>query len=224
VIELLTYLLDEITAGAEIYYSGRIGGQYLKSSFILCDDFTELTSKLFLLCENPAWSDRTTRGFKSYHRVKVDVEDALAIARGGDVAAAREFHTRMRSRRDRRNRFFHGADLLDLNVTQRMCLESYCDLLQYGRLLFEKAWTDAVAGSRNLETYELLFEVERRALSDPAVASGLMRLLSSWPRNSPGTRRVGIQVAVHPEDLHLRLCVINGGAVLRDRLRTMIVT
>lgn len=223
-IELLTYLLDEITAGAEIYYSGRIGGQYLKSSFILCDDFTELTSKLFLLCENAAWSDRTGRGFKSYHRVKLDVEDALTIARGGDVAAARELHTRMRSRRDRRNRFFHGADLLDLNVTQRMCLESYCDLLQYGRLLFGTPWADAIAGSRNLETYELLFEVERRALSDPAVASGLMRLLSSWPRNSSGTRRVGIQVAVHPEDLHLRLCVINGGVVLRDRLRTMIAT
>jgi hypothetical protein len=49
----LPYLLDEICAGVEIYYTGRTGGQYLKTAFILCDDYTKLAAKLFLLSHRP---------------------------------------------------------------------------------------------------------------------------------------------------------------------------
>ena len=59
-----------VCAGVEIYYTGKQGGQYLKTAFILCDDYTELTSKLFLLNKNLSWSDTNQSGrFKNYHNV-----------------------------------------------------------------------------------------------------------------------------------------------------------
>ena len=221
-IEQLAYLVDELCAGVEIYYSGRIGGQYLKAAFILCDDYTELTSKLFLLCDDRTWSDRAGGVFKNYHAVKVDLEAVFAAKRPEKLETVRAVHERMGSRRERRNRFFHSADLLDLNVTQRMCLESFCDLFDYGLTLFGDEWAKAVGGARNLETYELLLRLERAALRDPAVSNQLMKVLQDWPRNSSSGRRAGIQVATHPEDLHLRLAVINGGSALRDRLRALL--
>lgn len=60
----LTYLMDEVCAGVEIYYTGRAGGQYLKTAFILCDDYTELTSKLFLLMDDANWPDKEDGRFK----------------------------------------------------------------------------------------------------------------------------------------------------------------
>ncbi len=219
----LTYLVDEICAGVEIYYSGRTGGQYLKTAFILCDDYSELMSKLYLLSENPAWSDRNDRGrFKNYHQVKNQTE-ALVRAKGTpDRDTIKAIHDRMKGRRDRRNKFFHSADLLDLSVTLRMCLEAFVDLFDYGSLLFDAAWTTAVTGARNLETYELLLRLERDSLSDPALTDKVMAILGQWPRNSSSARKLGIQIAAHPQDLHLRLAVTNGGAALRARLRPLL--
>ena len=45
----LTYLMREICAGVEIFYSSKTGGHFCKTAFIFCDDYTKLTSKLFLL-------------------------------------------------------------------------------------------------------------------------------------------------------------------------------
>jgi hypothetical protein len=56
----LPYLLDEICAGAEIYYTGRTGGQYLKTALVLCDDYSELVSKLFLRTNDSDWTDMMT--------------------------------------------------------------------------------------------------------------------------------------------------------------------
>jgi hypothetical protein len=40
----LTYLIDEVCARAEIYFTGRQGGQYLKTAFILLLASTTHTS------------------------------------------------------------------------------------------------------------------------------------------------------------------------------------
>ena len=180
------------------------------------------SSKLFLLCDDRTWSDRAGGGFKNYHAVKVDVEGVFAAKHPEELDTVRALHERMRSIRDRRNRFFHSADLLDLSLTPRMCLESFCDLFDYGLKLFGDEWAKAVGGAGNLETYELLLRLERAALRDPAVSIQLMKVLQDWPRNSSSGRKVGIQIATHPEDLHLRLAVVNGGSALRNRLRALL--
>lgn len=132
----LTYLMDEICAGVEIYYTGRQGGQYLKTAFILCDDYTELTSKLFLLTKNPSWSDTKPNGrFKNYHDIQNDVK-AQFLTGTAELAQVQALHTKMKSRRDRRNDFFHSTHLLDLSVTPRNCVEAFLELLDYGELLF----------------------------------------------------------------------------------------
>ncbi len=211
----LQHLADEICAGAEVYFTGREGGQYLKTAFILCDDYTELASKLFLLERTTEWQDTKSNGnFKSYHQVLKDVESACPTAS--------ELCAQMRERRERRNAFFHSAQLLDLSITSRMCVEAFCDLFSYCELLFETAWTDSVAAARNLEILELLFRLECRAYSDPQLVPKVAEVIRSVPRNNSSTSRTGIQVAVFPADLHLRLSVIHGGSALRDALAALL--
>src|SRR4051794_7682908 len=102
----LTHLAEEICAGGEIYYTGRVGGQYLKTSFLLCDDYVELGSKLFLITNDKDWSDKQSGRFKGFRTVLNDVRDQ-AVALGLDLAPIDELQERMRQRRDRRNGFFH---------------------------------------------------------------------------------------------------------------------
>ena len=207
----LTHLADEICAGAEIYFTGRQGGQYLKTAFILCDDYTELASKLFLLENTEGWRDDNGRGgFKSYHQVLSDVCDA-----NGNVSLLCD---RMRERRVRRNDFFHSAHLLDLNITPRMCVEAFCDLFEYCEMLFCSEWSVAGSGARNLETLITLFRLEHLTFSDPDIGRTVGQVIGQWPRNAASKKRSGVHVAMYPEDLHLRLCVISGGSQLRDRL------
>jgi len=53
----LPYLVAEINAALEVYLSGRTGQQHNRTAYILCDDGAELAGKLFLLIDNPQWSD-----------------------------------------------------------------------------------------------------------------------------------------------------------------------
>ena len=53
----LPYLMREICSGMEIYFSTRTGGSYNKTSFILCDDYVELLSKLWLAEKVNGWTD-----------------------------------------------------------------------------------------------------------------------------------------------------------------------
>lgn len=218
----LIYLVDEICAGVEIYYTGRTGGQYLKTSFILCDDYTELVSKLFLLTDDPAWSDHANGGFKSYHKVLSDVSTVLAKRMSPALPRVDELQGAMKARRKRRNDFFHSTSLLDLNVSPRICVESFCDLLEYGGMLLGADWQVATRAARNLESYEALLRLERMAFSDPSITPRVNRVLQGWPRNSSSSRKRGAHVAEYPEDLHLRLCVTCGGKELRDKLLSLL--
>jgi hypothetical protein len=220
----LTYLVDEICAGVEIYYTGRTGGQYLKTAFILCDDYSELVSKLFLLTDNSSWTDKKPNNhYKNYHDVMNDVATVATAKMRPARTRVIELQEAMEQRRNRRNDFFHSTNLLDLSVTPRNCVESFCDLMEYGEILFGVDWRTALEACRNLATLEVMLQLERRAFSDPAVTPKMNNVIQNWPRNTQNKKNKGAHVAEYPEDLHFRLCVTCGGKALRDKLKALIV-
>lgn len=215
--------MDEICAGVEIYYSGRQGGQYLKTAFILCDDYAELTAKLFLITQNPAWSDHRTNGrFKNYHDIQQDVRGVITQTRPTDVVQITALSNAMETRRSRRNDFFHSTTLLDLSVTQRICVEAFCDLLDYGQLLLGNNWTNTLQACRNLETLEILLRLEKKSFNDPSVLPKVNRVFQRLPRNSSSFPKKGVQVTYPFEDLYYRMCVISGSRDLKDALATLL--
>ena len=82
----ITYLMSEICAGIEIFYSSKTGGQFLKTAFILCDNYTELASKLFLIANEPKWSDMRDKEAKKFEKaqkaVEADLKAGIAPATG----------------------------------------------------------------------------------------------------------------------------------------------
>jgi hypothetical protein len=219
----LTYLLDELCAGLEIYYTGRTGGQYLKTAFILCDDYSELVSKLFLLKDNSSWTDKRSNGsFKNYHETMRDVENVVTVKMAQNQIRVKELQAAMENRRRRRNDFFHSTSLLDLSLTTRNCVEAFCDLLEYGELLMKADWRTVLEASRNLATLEAMLQLERVAFSDPSITPKVNQILQNWPRNTHNNKRKGAHVAEYPEDMHLRLCVTCGGKALLGKLKALL--
>lgn len=218
----LRYLVDEICAGVEIYYTGRTGGQYLKTAFILCDDYSELVSKLFLLTDDPQWTDKKANNrFKTYHNVIQDVKAVFTSKMAVQLQKVNDLQGAMTSRHERRNDFFHSASLLDLSVTSRNCVEAFCDLLQFGEILFGTDWRTALESCRNLATLEVMLQLEKLAFSDPSVTPKMNKILQNWPRNTQNNKKKGAHMAEYPEDLHFRLCVTCGGKALRDKLKAL---
>lgn len=219
----LPYLVQEINAGLEIYLSGRTGQQYNRTSFILCDDYAELACKLFLLTDNPGWSDKgAKKPFKSFRDVTGEVRDVFRAKRATEFVAIDGLLNRIESRRERRNAFFHSTHLLDLNFHARDCVEAFTDLLDCGALLFPNDWDAVVSVTGNMDTCEVLLRLDKKAYGDPGVTPRLNNILGKWPRLGPPPRKQGCEVAHHAEDLHLRLCIRNGGKDLRDRLRSLL--
>jgi hypothetical protein len=219
----LPYLVAEINAALEIYLSGRTGQQYNRTAFILCDDGAELANKLFLLTDNKKWSDKGAgKPFKSFKDVTGEVRAVFMAKRPGDHAAADNLLKRIEQRRDRRNEFFHSTNLLDLNLHARDCVEAFCDLLDYGKLLFPGEWDVAVAASGNMDTCEALIRLDKKIYGDPSVGPKVNDVLAKWPRNRPKPKKKGCEVAHHAEDMHLRLAIRNGGNGLRDKLRALL--
>ena len=221
----LTYLMNEICAGVEIYYTARIGGQYLNTAFILCDDYTELVSKLFLQEDNPQWTDKKANNhFKNYHDVLQDVEEVVTAKLAAQMQRVRDLQVVMKRRRRRRNDFFHTTGLLDLNVGHRNCVESFCDLLEYGEILFGTDWRHVLEECRNLATLEVMLQLEKRAYSDTSITPKVSKIIEDWPRNRKNSKRKGTHMAVYPEDLHFLLCVSWGGKDLRDKLKVLMTS
>lgn len=223
----LSYLMDEICAGMEVYYSGRTGGQYLKTAFILCDDYVELITKLYLVEKLVGWTDKKANDhFKNFHDCLNDLASAVKGHRPpNDVARILTIHQQISSRRSRRNDFFHSTHLLDLSVTQRTCVEAFCDLVEYGEILFQTEWTKEIQTRWRMDTLTTLFRLEQSAFNDATVWPKVNSVLKNWPRRSPDKQAIskkGTQYAEHPEDLHLRLCLDWGGQELRDKLKVML--
>jgi len=223
--EKLPYLIDEICAAVEIYFTGRSGGQYLKTSFILCDDYTELISKLFLLTSNRQWKETKANGhFKNYQDVLGDVLAVFEAKRPADLQVVQGIQVRMQDRHTRRNEFFHSTHLLDLNVGYRIVVEAFCDLFAYGELLFGINWQKHVNSSRNLDTMRILLLIEKESFRDPTIWQKVQVILRDWPRNKSNAARKGVHLTEYPEDFHLRLCVTHGSNLLRDKLKAILPT
>jgi len=79
-----------------------------------------------------------------------------------------------------------------------------------------------VKGSRNLETLEVLFLLEKKGIGDPSILMRSTNLFRDWPRQSYPSDAHRAHVAEYPEDLHLRLCVVHGGQSLRDKLSALL--
>jgi hypothetical protein len=227
----LPYLVAEVNAALEVYISGRTGQQYNRTAFVLCDDCVELASKLFLLIDTPAWSDQSAAGgYKGFRTVVREVAAVIQAKRPADHAAVDAIRLRMEGRRDRRNNVFHSTTLLDLNFHARGCVEAFCDLLDYGKLLFPpdpailgSGWEAAIASVGNMETCEALIRLDRKTYGDPSVGPKVNDVLAKWPRsNGPNSKAKGCEVAHHADDMHLRLAIRNGGKALRDRLRALL--
>lgn len=219
----LPYLVAEINAALEVYLSGRTGQQYNRTAFILCDDCAELTSKLFLLVDDKKWSDKGAgKPFKSFKDVTSEVRAIFLSKRAADHPPIDVLLKRIEARRDRRNEFFHSTHLLDLNFHARDCVESFCDLLDYGKLLFPSVWDSAVVAAGNMETCEAVVRIDKKTYADPSTGPKMNALLGHWPRNGPNPKKKGCEVAHHAEDMHLRLAIRNGGKDLRDKLRGLL--
>ncbi len=226
----LPYLVQEVNAALEVYLSGRTGQQFNRTAFILCDDGTEIASKLFLIEDNPGWSDgKQGGGFKSYLTVMGEVLAVFHAKRTPDVATVDALRARMLARRQRRNETFHTTKLLDMNFHARDCVEALCDLLDYGRVLFPpdpaipgSGWEATVAATGSMETCEAIVRLDRKSYGDPGVGPKVNALLGGWPRATRDAKRKGCEVAHHAEDMHLRMAITNGGKLLRDRLRTLL--
>lgn len=241
----LPYLIEEICAAVEIYYMGRTGGHYLKTAYILCDDYTELTAKLFLLVDNRRWSDKKNVGpytncatptcgrrasignpsanqFKNYYDILNDVEAVFQTKRAADLPSVKAIHSRMLDRRKRRNDFFHSTNLLDLSIAQRGVFEAFCDLFTYGELLFGPQWQANVESSRNLDTMRILLLIEKENIRNPTLMDKAMHIIQKERRNKTSTAKNGVHITEYPEDLHLRLSISNGSNILRDKLKLLL--
>lgn len=219
----LPYLVSEINAAMEVYLSGRIGQQYNRTAFILCDDGAELASKLFLLTDNPAWSDTKANGhFKPFKDVTGDVRAVFLAKRAAEHPAVDGLLKNFENRRDRRNNFFHSTNLLDLTLQPADCVRAFVDLLDYGKLLFGANWDAAVTATGNMETCEAVLRIDKKSYADPSVTPKLNAILEKQPRVAPKPKKKGCEVAHHPEDIHLRLAIRNGNKNLRDKLRALL--
>lgn len=217
----LPYLINEINAAMEIYLSGRTGQQYNRTAFILCDDCAELAIKLFLLTDNLTWKDIKSNGhFKRFNEITAEIRCVIKSKRPSEYFSVDEILKHMEDRR-RRNEFFHSTHLLDLNFHARDCIEAFIDLLDLGALLFKANWLTTVAATGNMETCEVILRLDKKSYIDPCIGPKLNDILSKWPRSGPAPKAKGSEVTNHAEDMHLRLCVRNGGKTLRDKLRSL---
>jgi hypothetical protein len=161
---------------------------------------------------------------KSDHNIMTDVENAFRSSRLADVPTLTPIKTRMGDRRKRRNDFFHSTHLLDLSVIQRNVVEAFCDLFAFGELLFGADWQSYIESSRNLDTMRLLLLIEKEGYRDPPILQRAMEVIREQRRNkkAPPRAQKGYHVTEYPEDFHLRLSVLFGSNILRDKLKAIL--
>ncbi len=223
----LQHLMPEIENGLEILFTGKSAGQYWKTAFVLCDNYSELAAKLFLSTKVTGWTDMKASGkFKNYHDILNDVETAAPITVvPTTLAAVQALHVDLKARRQQRNDFFHSANLLKLNVHLLDTLTAFCGLLDYGKFLFGTDWDTAVNGRPALCNLVLLVRVEHKALTaDYTVQHKLDEIFRKWGRikDKATVPMKGAFLTEFPEDVHRRMVIINGGAKLATELQKLL--
>jgi hypothetical protein len=215
------HLTEEICVGLQIYVAGR-SGSHLKSAFVLCDDYTELATKMYLVMCSPAWSDTRSNGrFKNYATVLGDLRSSIQASRQSDLGTISDLHDRMLARRARRNVFFHSTTLLDLSVTRRDTAEALVDLLDYCHILFSD-WETVIASVADMETLSLLVRLDAAISRDGTLLAQLNELFEQQPKNRPGSRQKGAHLTVFPEDLHALMSIRWGGSNLKAALQRLL--
>ena len=96
--------------------------------------------------------------------------------------------------------------------------------MEYGGLLFGADWDSEVSSREHMETLRTFLRLEKRSFCDPTIMPRVDNILRNWPRREKdkSVSKKGTQFAVHPEDLHLRLCVIWGGRELCEKLKAIL--
>lgn len=101
----VTELAREIVAATEIFFLGKSEQQYNNATFILCDDYAEIASKLFLIQDNPRWSGADVGKMNDYNEARKKVRQAAQRKETADQAwldifdrgeprdAMKQFHT-----------------------------------------------------------------------------------------------------------------------------------
>lgn len=217
------YLVAEVNAALEIYLSGRTGQQYNRTAFILCDDCAELASKLFLLTHVNGWNDKRENGFfKKFKEITGEVRSTLSVRRPNDSTSLKEVLHKIEQRRDRRNEFFHSTHLLDLTLHSRDCVEAFCDLMDYGKMLFPDDWDSAVDATSSMRTNETIIRLDKKGYGDTSIHPRMNAIIGNWPRTGQPPKKKGCEVTHYAEDMHLRLAIRNGGQALLDRLKVLL--
>lgn len=208
----LRALVEEVDAALEIHIAARTDTRFNRTVFILADDCAELASKLFLIRRDPAWSDTRPDGrFKTFRNVT------------GEVRAARPdttaFLANIEERRDRRNGFFHSAQLLDLTLGNHRVDHALVDLLDYCDTLFGADWRAEAAATAAMETAAALVRLDFATRANPVLQHRVRDVLASVPRHGAPTKATkGCAVVVHPADQQVAIAVRMGGKALRDQL------
>ena len=239
-------MIEDINAGAEAFFSSHADAPNYKMAFILCDDYTELATKLYLKNTNPNWSDshdkeakkfmeaqkrvadavktkkkpslkdieiitksKGKERFKSYRDVMGEVHNYFTIKRKQELAKLTSLQTVMVARHDQRNSFFHSATLLGLGTSESLVIDSFCDLLDYCKILFGVEWEEAGAGY--LKLYEIIFRIKKKSQKVPMIDKELDDILGKCPINqinpSIKKRKTGLKFVPNNDMLYLRLCV-----------------
>jgi hypothetical protein len=212
----LSHLLSEIENGMEILLTGETSGQYWKTAFILCDNYSELTAKLFVLPKNKNAPNKR----KNYHDILADVEGQFNGQRE-TLEKIKEIHKFFKEKREQRNNFFHSTSFLTLNVQLKDVIKYFCFLLDYGKLLFEKEWEQEMNSQLKLANLARVVRVKHISLTDnPSIQTELDKIFKNWKRAN--SRKKGEYLAEFPEDIYRRMVIIHGGRELAQKLQDIL--
>jgi len=211
-------LLEEISNAAGIYLTDPRSN--LKPFFLLLDDYVELASKLYLLTNIPKWKDTdNSNHFKNFHTVTSEVQAHINQQHPAHAQRVRELCEEFSDRRRQRNGFFHSADLLALNTSERACLQAFDELVEYVEIIFGTECRRRIAANQRVAVLFALVRAKRKALFDGAIEKALRDIFCDFPINQPKPSKKGMQVVEFPTPLHERACLWHNATTIYQRLR-----
>lgn len=133
-------LIDLIMTANEIYLVNP--DKNIRSAYIQVDDLCELVMKSFLQEHVANWSPVSHQNhgrdyFKGFRTITGEVRTQLPNNQNLNALL-----TRIETRRDNRNHFFHDQNQSALTVSKEHCLQSFCDLYELMAVLFPNSFIE----------------------------------------------------------------------------------